>query len=142
MLTSPARKYRPRKSYETRTGANTRAAAILAKAVVEKPKFFEDADGNIVRAWQSSEMSSYSNADLANALRNRVAVEPGEMLGTVPPSAIKYCVTKGWLVPNEAKTLYAVTFKAACDLDLPVRFKGGANHGRRIPFLKTTAAKG
>ena len=59
------------------------------------------------------------------------------MLGTVPPSAIKYCVTKGWLVPNESKTLYSVTLRGAVDLDLPLRFKGGAFHGRKIRFAAT-----
>jgi hypothetical protein len=54
------------------------------------------------------------------------------MLGTVPPSAIKYCVTKGWLIP--AGTLYRVTLKGAIDLDLPFRFTGGQHKGRKIPF--------
>ena len=61
------------------------------------------------------------------------------MLGTVPPSAIKYAVTKGWLVPNACKSLYRVTLKGAIELDLPLRFKGGDHHGRKIPFLSTHA---
>jgi len=75
-------------------------------------------------------------ADIASCLVNRVAVEPNEMLGTVPPSAIKYAVTKGWLLPNDDKTLYRVTLKGAIELDLPLRFKGKFN-GRRIPFVVT-----
>ena len=39
------------------------------------------------------------------------ALIPGEMLGTVPPTAIKYCVTKGWLVPNASASLYTITLK-------------------------------
>ena len=134
---SPIEKRRFRKSYEDRTGMTKRASAILAAAVFVKPEMKEDEDGNRVRAWKSSEMSSYSNADIASTLINRVAVEPGEMLGTVPPSAVKYAVTKGWLVPNGNRTLYRVTLKGAIELDLPLRFKGGDMHGRRIPFLVT-----
>jgi hypothetical protein len=52
----------------------------------------------------------------------------------IPPSAIKYCVTKGYLIPNDNRTLYRVTAKAALELVLPRTFKGGALHGRRIPF--------
>ena len=124
---------RARKSYADRSGMNSRASITLAAAVVQKPETFEDADGNTIRVWKSSEMSSYSNADIASTLVNRVAVEPGEMLGTVPPSAIKYCVTKGWLIPNTDKTLYRITLKGAIELDLPLRFKGKFN-GRKIPF--------
>ena len=119
---------------------NSRASISLAAAVVLKPETIEDADGYTVRVWKSSEMSSYSNSDIASCLANRVAVEPGEMLGTVPPSAIKYAVTKGWLMPNDGKTLYRVTLKGAIELDLPLRFKGGEHHGRRIPFLATRPA--
>jgi hypothetical protein len=126
---------RARKSYEDRTGLNTRAAVHLAKGHFEKIQYTEDEDGNRIRLWKSSEMSSYSNSDIASCLINRVAVEPNEMLGTVPPSAIKYCVTKGWLVPNSDKTLYRVTLKGAIDLDLPLYFKGKFN-GRKIPFAK------
>ena len=105
------RKPRARKSYADRTGMSSRASVTLAAAVVTKPESFEDDNGNTIRVWKSSEMSSYSNADIASCLVNRVAVEPNEMLGTVPPSAIKYAVTKGWLLPNGDKTLYRVTLK-------------------------------
>jgi len=133
MASKSKRSKRVHEAYARRTGMNTRAAIILAKAVVVKPEIIEDPDGNIIRVWKSSESSSYSNADLVSCLRNRVAVEAAEMLGTVPPSAIKYCVTKGWLLPNASGTLFQVTKKAARELDLPVRFKGAFN-GRRIKF--------
>ena len=131
-------------AYAARTGMDKRSAKILVAAHIVKPETFEDDQGNVVRVWKSAEMSSYSNADIASTLRNRVAVEPNEMLGTVPPSAIKYCVTKGWLVPNASKTLYSVTLRGAVDLNLPLRFKGGAFHGRKIPFAATpkTPTKG
>ena len=131
---------RARKSYEARTGMDKRASTILVSAIFVKIAFSEDESGNRVRTWKSSEMSSYSNSDIASCLISRVAIEPNEMLGTVPPSAIKYAVTKGWLVPNACKTLYRVTLKGAIDLDLPLRFQGGQHRGRKIPFLSTTAA--
>jgi hypothetical protein len=55
--------------------------------------------------------------------------------GTVPPSAIKYCVSKGWLLTNESKTLYRVTLKAAIELNPPLHFKG-INGGRKIPSAR------
>lgn len=125
---------RRRKSYETRSGMLSRASIILAKAVTDKPAMIETEDGHIVRVWQKSESSSYSNADLQTVLSNRIAIEAVEALGTVPPAAIKYCVTKGWLKPNASGSLHFVTKKAALDLDLPLRFKGGEHHGRRIRF--------
>jgi len=127
---------RARKSYEDRTGMAKRANIILVKAIHTKPETIEDDEGNVMRVWKSSEMSSYSNADIASCLVNRVAVEANEMLGTVPPSAIKYCVTKGWLIPNARKTLYLITLKGAIDLDLPMKFRGKFN-GRKIPFAGT-----
>ena len=62
------------------------------------------------------------------------------MLGTIPPAAIKYMVTKGWIVANDAKSLYRITLKGAIELDLPLRFKGGSHHGKRIPFVKIVTA--
>ncbi len=130
---------RARKSYEDRTGMNARAANILVKAMYGKQaEFTVDDDGNHIRVWQPSESSSYSNAQLRSCLQNRVAVEAAELLGTVPPSAIKYCVTKGWLISRG--TLYFVTRKACLELDLPVRFKG-LHDGRKIPFLDAPARK-
>ena len=120
-----------RDAYAARTGIDTRVAIHLAKGHFEKIEYTDDEDGNRIRVWKSSESSSYSNADLKTCLMNRVAVEANEMLGTVPPSAIKYCVTKGWLIPHGS--LYRVTLKAALELDLPMRFRGRFN-GRKIPF--------
>ena len=138
---TPIRKHRSRKSYAARTRMDSRTSTIIVKALFgKKPEFFEDEDGNLIRKWLPSESSSYSNENLRDCLRNRVVVEPNEMLGTVPPSAIKYCVTKGWLVPNANKTLYSVTLRGAVDLNLPLRFKGGAFHGRKIPFAATPSA--
>lgn len=136
MFANNPRRSHPRRSYEARTGMNTRAAIVLAKALTEKPETIEDDDGNVIRLWKSSESSSYTNANLRDCLRNRVAIEANEMLGTVPPSAIKYCVTKGYLLPNAGKTLFFITLKAAIELDLPLRFKGGEHHGRKIHFAK------
>jgi len=129
------RTVKSRKSHAAKTGMDTRAAKTLAGAMFGKgPAFHEDEDGNMIREWKSSESSSYSNDDLRQAISNRVAVEHNEMLGTIPPSAVKYLVTKGWLKPHGTAGLYFVTAKAARELDLPVRFKGGENHGRRIKF--------
>jgi hypothetical protein len=139
-MSVPAKKKnRARKSYADRTGMSSRASVILAAAVILKPETYEDDNGNTIRVWKSSEMSSYSNADIASCLVNRVAVEANEMLGTIPPSAIKYAVTKGWLITDASKNLYRVTLKGAIDLDLPLRFKGKFN-GRKIPFAVTGAA--
>jgi hypothetical protein len=127
---------RARKSYADRTGMSSRASVILAAAVVLKPETTEDDNGNVIRIWQQSDMQRFTHAEIASCLVNRIAVEANEMLGTVPPTAIKYAVTKGWLVTNTSKSLYFVTLKAAIDLDLPLRFKGGTFHGRKIHFAK------
>ena len=110
---------------------NTRTCKILIAAHQVKIEFVEDEDGNNIRVWKQSESSFYTNADLKACLSNRVAVEANEILGTVPPSAIEYCVTKGWLIPHGS--LYRVNLKAALELDLPMRFCGRFN-GRKIPF--------
>ena len=134
------RKPRRRKSYAARTGMDARSSKIIVNAMFGKqPEFSEDEDGNLIRKWLLSESSSYSNADLASCLRNRVAVEANEMLGTVPPSAIKYCVTKGWLIPKGA--LFLVTRRAAIDLNLPLRFRGTHLNGRKIPFAAAPERK-
>jgi hypothetical protein len=134
-MQATSRKPRRRKSYEDRTKSNTRAAITLAKATFAKPESIEDEDGNVMRVWQKNELQTYTNDMIATALSNRVAVEYNEMLGVIPPTAVKYCVTKGWLVTNPGKTLYRVTLKGAVELNLPMRFRGGSNHGRRIPFV-------
>lgn len=119
-----------RASYEQRSGVCTRAAKIAAKAVTEKPVFVEDEDGHMMRQWKRSELQSYSNDDIKAALRLNRVVEAEDMLEFVPPSAIKYCVTKGWLVKAENAPFFFVTRKAASDLDLPRKLQG-----RAIQFL-------
>jgi hypothetical protein len=128
------KKRRARKSYEDRTGLSSRAAKILIAATFTKPETTEDADGNVMRVWKQSELQTFKNVDIAAALANRVAVEHNEMLGTIPPTAIKYAVTKGWLLPNVSRSLYRVTLKGAIDLNLPMHFRG-LNGGRKIPFV-------
>jgi hypothetical protein len=59
-----------------------------------------------------------------------------ELLVCIPPSGVKYAVTKGWLIANPSNTLFRVTAQGAIDLKLPRTFRGGATHGRRIPFAK------
>lgn len=114
-------------SYEQRTSACTRAAKIAARAVVEEIQFVEDADGHLIRQWKASELQTYTSADIVQAIRGRHVVETEDMLEYIPPSAIKYAVTKGWLFPDGP--FYRVTRKAAAELDLP-RSVGG----RKICF--------
>lgn len=129
------RTIRARKSYAAKTGQTSRQATILAKAMFgEGPKFHEDENGFLIREWQKEDLLKWTFDELRDALANRVAVESGEVLGTVPPSAIKYCVTKLWLRAHGNAGLYFVTAKAARELDLPVRFRGAQHHGRRIRF--------
>jgi hypothetical protein len=123
-------------AYAKRTGMDSRSAIILAAAHTTKPETFVDEDGNTVRIWDNSE--TYTHADIASCLANRVAVEENEMLGTIPPRAIKYATTKGWLVPNASRTLFSVTLKGAIDLNLPLYFRGKFN-GRKIRFAAAPA---
>jgi hypothetical protein len=136
---SPRKKSRARKSYAERTRMHDRAGLILVSAIYTKPGVTEDSEGNLLRNWKASELQTYTQVQIVSCLVNRVAVEAAEMLGTIPPSAIKYCVSKGWLAPNPSNTLYRITLKAAIDLDLPMRFKGEFR-GRKIPFAPTPAA--
>src|ERR1051326_2367761 len=119
-----------RARYERRIGVNTRAAKIAAKAMVEKPVFIEDADGHLIRQWKPEELQRYGNDQIIEALRLRTAFEPEDMLEFVPPSAIKYCETKGWIV-RQTGGFYRVTRKAAAELDLPHKMRDG----RKINFL-------
>ena len=121
-----------RRSYDERTGRCTRAAKIAAKAAVEKPVFIEDEDGHRIRQWKPEEMRRYGNEQIIEALRLRTVVEPEEMLGFVPPPAIKYCVTKGWIAKAQVGGFYHVTRKAAAELNLPRTL-----NGRKIRFLDT-----
>jgi hypothetical protein len=119
-----------RASYDIRSGRCTRAAKIVAKALVEKPVFVEDEDGRRIRQWKPEELQRYSNDEIKLALSYRRAVEAEDMLEFVPPSAIKYCATKGWIVKAEPGGYYLVTRKAAAELDLPRK-----QQGRAIQFL-------
>jgi hypothetical protein len=101
-----------------------RSAGVLVKAIIEKPKFYEDEHRDHCRVWKPEEMSPCSNADIARCLRHRVIVEPGEFLATAPPSAIKHAVTKGWIVKDSLGRFYGVTRKAAFELKLPLTFQG------------------
>jgi len=112
-----------KRTYADRTGMTGRSARILAKAVTEWPAFIEDADGHRIRQWKPDEMQSYSNDDIKSALRFNHVVEVEDLLETLPPSAVKYCATKGWLRLS-AGGWYEVTRKAAVDLDLPRQHRG------------------
>ena len=129
------RTVRSRKSHAAKTGADSRAAKTLASAMFgQGPAFTEDADGHLIRTWTREESYRWTFDDLRSVIANRVAVEPGEMFGTVPPCAVTYCVNKGWLKQHGNGGLYFITAKCARELDLPVRFRGGLHHGRRIRF--------
>ena len=121
---------RKRASYKLRTGMTTRAAKIAAKAITDQPVFIEDENGFRIRQWKPEEFQRYRNEQIVEALRLRAVVEPEELLEFVPPPAIKYCLTKGWLVKAERGGFYHVTRKAAADLKLPRKL-----HGRQIRFL-------
>ena len=108
--------------YEVRSGSASRAGGIAFKAFNEVPEFVEDADGHLIRQWKPSELQTYTTDDIVQAVRGRHAVEAEDMLEYIPPSAIKYAVTKGWLFQDGP--FYRVTRKAAAELDLP-RSVGG-----------------
>lgn len=110
---------RRRTSYEQRTRSNTPAARAIAKAFCARPEVVEDADGFLVRQWKPEEMQTYTQDEVAGALKRKRAVEHNELLEVIPPSAIKYAVTKHWLKPAAVGTYYMVTDRAAADLALP-----------------------
>lgn len=109
-------------AYEIRSGACSRPGKIAFKAFNESPVFEEDADGHMIRQWKPEELQRYTTEDIKNALRGMQVVEAEDMLEWVPPSAIKYSVTKGWLFRDGP--FYRVTRKAAAELSLP-RSVGG-----------------
>jgi hypothetical protein len=130
------RTVKSRKSHAAKSGMDTRAAKTLVGALFGKGvEFFEDEDGNLIREWTREESYHWTFEDLRSVLRNRVAVEPGEIIGSVPPSAVKYCTGKGWFKKHPTAELYFITARCARELDLPVKFKGGQHHGRKIPFV-------
>lgn len=123
-----------KRTYEQRTRMNTQGARLLAKAFVERPQFIADDAGNMVRQWRAEELQTFKNADIAAVLSGFRALETHELLEGIPPTAIKYAVTKGWLVMDRVAGFYWVTDKAAFDLKLP-RKVGGLT----IKFLKMAA---
>ena len=128
-----------KKSFAARTGQNARGTELIVNAIYGAgPAYHEDADGNMIREWQQSDLLKWTFDQLRDVLTNRVAVTDSEMLGSVPPSAIKWSLNKGWLLAHGNGGLYHITEKAALELNLPMRFKG--IHGnRRIPFAKSKA---
>jgi len=102
----PTRMIRARKSHAQKTRADSRAATMIAAMFGKGPTFCEDEDGNCIRDWKPCELQRYTNSDIALALANRVAVTDSEMLDIIPPSAIRYCVTKQWLRPHGNNGLY------------------------------------
>ena len=129
-ITKPAHK---RFSYERRSRQNTRGAAIMFRAFNDKPEFVEDADGHMIRQWKKHELRTYTTGDIQIALRGANALDEEDMLEHIPPSAIKYCVTKGWLFRDGP--FYRVTRKAAAALALP-----HSVGGRKIHFYDSGLA--
>lgn len=122
-----------RRTYEQRTRANTVGARMLAEAFTRKIEFTE-VGGDLVRQWRADELQAYKNSDIGSAISRRRAFEHNELLADIPPTAIKYAVTKGWLVLTGG--LYWVTEKAAAELKLPRK----GHDGLSIRFLKPVAA--
>lgn len=118
---------RRRKTYDERTGRNTRAAATLARAI-SRPvvEIVEEnpVTGYVDRAWRPEEMQRYSNQDIAAALAGQRVFDEEELLQSIPPSAIKYAVTQKWLSRGQVAGQFWVTVKAATELKLP-RKAGG-----------------
>lgn len=125
---------RKRRSYEDRTRSNTPAARMLAEAFTRKIEFTPGPDGEFIRVWRPDELQTYKNDDIARAISRRRAFEFHELVGDIPPTAVKYAVTKGWLV--QLQGLYWVTEKAAAEFKLPATTADGV----RIRFLKAVAA--
>jgi hypothetical protein len=118
-----------RSSWEQRSGTSSRAASILYRGFNEAVEFVEDEDGNAVRQWPAN-MQSYTNEDMKRALSRRRAVERHELLEHVPPTAIGYMQTKGWIQRDPRGGFFYVTRKAWLDLGLPSHDRGG----RKIRF--------
>jgi len=95
----------------------------------EAVEFIQDEDGNAVRQWPAN-MQSYTNEDMKRALSRRRAVERHELLEQVPPTAIGYMQTKGWIQRDPRGAFFYVTRKAWLDLGLPSHDR----QGRKIRF--------
>lgn len=116
-----------RKTWAQRTGQGTRAAKIVAKAMNEKPEFYENAEGFTVRRWKKEDLQRFTNEDVAAWLRHNRAVDSDEAEYWVPPTAVKYAITKGWVRPSASSPkILLVTRKGALDLKLPPVKIGGA----------------
>lgn len=122
-----------RKSYEVRSRSNTPAAKALAEAFCRKIEYQVGPDGERLRVWRPDELQTYKNDDIASAIARRRAFEYAELLEEIPPTAIKYALTKGWLRLIDG--LYWVTEKGAAELKLPRRTFDGVT----IRFLKAAA---
>ena len=122
-----------RRSYETRSRSNTQAAKVLAEAFCRKVEFTATEEGDLVRQWRKDELQTFKHEDIAGALRGKRAFEHNELLAEIPPTAIKYAVTKSYLV--QAAGLYFVTEKAAAEFQLPRK----AGNGLTIKFAKLAA---
>lgn len=108
-----------RRSYDQRSRSNTPAAKILAEAVCRKIEYSVDRNGDRVRTWRKDELQTYKNDDIARAVSRRRALEYSDLLEDIPPTAVKYALTKQWLVLSGG--FYFVTEKAAAELKLPKR---------------------
>lgn len=107
-----------RKSYEDRTGLSSRAARITLKAV--NAEFIYTEDGVLQRVWKPEEMQSYKNEDIRKWLLGNRVVEADTALQYVPPSAVKYAITKGWIRKDlQGRPFFWITKAAAIDLGLP-----------------------
>jgi hypothetical protein len=122
---------RRRRTYEQRTKATTEAARILARAVTQQIEYMTTPEGDRVRVWRPEELQRFTNADIAKGLSYRRAVEHIELLDFIPPTGIKYALTKGWISKDRRAEFYWVTQKGADELNLP-RKVGGIT----IRFLK------
>jgi hypothetical protein len=113
-----------RKTYAQRTRADTRAAAILAAAVSRPVVIEEDVNGFVAREWRAEELQTYKQADIVAALSGQRFFDEEELLQTIPPSAIRYSVSKGWLLKGAIAGTYWVTEKGATELRLPRKVAG------------------
>jgi hypothetical protein len=125
---------RTRRSYDARTGRDSRSASILAAAFCAKPEpRVYDLDGNWLRVWKKDELQRWTHDQVASALGGKRAFERVELNETIPPTAVKHALTKGWLWADASDLLW-VTEAGATELKLP-RKVGGVT----IRFLKKAA---
>jgi len=118
-----------RKTWAQKTRSHTAAARTLAKAFNERP-IFEERDGETWRVWPKN-FQSYGADDVAQAIKRQRAIEESELSHELAPTAVKWAITKGWLV--RAGTLLMVTTKARDELKLPLRNDQGAIKFAKVP---------